>query len=77
MSYQEIYAKNNARAAERFELVCERIREAAGAPEVQADYADYFQRTAEFLLLTVKILRMQQEGALENRSIEDCEALKQ
>lgn len=77
MSYQEIYAKNNARAAERFELVCERIREAAGAPEVQAEYADYFQRTAEFLLLTVKVLRMQQEGALENRSMEDCEALNQ
>ncbi len=77
MSYQEIYAKENARAKERFALVCERIHEAAQAPETEACYADYFQKTAEFLLLTVRVLEMQQEGALSGRSMEECEALNQ
>lgn len=77
MSYQEIYAKENARAAERFALVLGRIREAAQRPETQECYAEYFQKTAEFILLTASVLKLQQEGALQNRSMEECEALNQ
>lgn len=77
MSYQEIYAKDNARARERLELVCARIREAAQGPETQERYADYFQKTAEFILLTAEVLKMQQEGALWNRSMEECETWNQ
>ncbi|MDE7312346.1 MAG: aminopeptidase [Eubacterium sp.] len=75
MSYRDIYAAGHALAAERFALVCERIREAAQAPETQEQFADYFKRTAAFILLTVDVFKMQQEGALEHRSIEECEAL--
>lgn len=75
MSYREIYQKDNELAEERFELVCERIRQAAECPETQETYADYFQKTAEFILLTAEVLKLQCQGALEHRTIEECEDL--
>jgi len=75
MSYREIYQKDNEQAAERFALVRERIRQAAEHPETQERYADYFQRTAEFILLTAEVFDMQQKGALEHRTMAECEEL--
>lgn len=75
MGYQEIYRDENTNAAERFALVKERIGEAAVKPETEERFAEYFQRTAEFILLTVQVLQMEQEGALEHRSMEACEEL--
>lgn len=75
MSYREIYQKDNELAEERFELVCERIRQAAECPETQETYADYFQKTAEFILLTAEVLKLQCQGALEHRTMEECEDL--
>lgn len=75
MSYREIYQKDNELAGERFELVCERIRQAAECPETQEQYADYFQKTAEFILLTAEVLKLQRKGALEHRTMAECEEL--
>lgn len=75
MSYREIYQKDNELAKERFELVCERIRQAAEHPETQEQYAGYFQRTAEFILLTAEVLKLQRRGALEHRTMTECEEL--
>lgn len=75
MGYREIYQEGNENAKERFGLVCERIRQAAKQPETQERYADYFQRTAEFILLTTDVLKMEQDGALEHRTMPECEEL--
>ncbi len=77
MSYRDIYQEDNALAQERFALVCERIREAAREPETQEAFADFFQRTAAFILLTAEVWKMQQEGMLKRRSLEECEQLNE
>ena len=76
-SYKEIYREENENAAERYALVTERIRQIAAGQEAELDarYRDYFQRTAQFLLLTDEVLDMQQAGALENRPLKACEQL--
>lgn len=75
MSYREIYEKDNKLAEERFGLVCERIRQAAERPETQEQYADYFQKTAEFILLAAEVLELERKGALEHRTMAECEEL--
>lgn len=77
MSYREIYLEENENAKERYELVYERICEIARKPETEERFADYFKRTADFILLTAKVLQMQQSGALEHRSLAECEGLNQ
>lgn len=72
MGYQEIYKEDNEYAAERFGLVKERISQAAGQPETKEPFADYFKKTAQFILLTAKVLKMYQDGALEHRSMDEC-----
>ncbi len=62
-------------AAERYELVTGRIREAAQEPETEDCYKDYFQKTAKFILLTMEVLQMQQQGALKHRKLAACEDL--
>ncbi len=75
MSYRKVYEMENEQAAQRYELVLERIRQAAAQPETKERYADYFQRTAKFILLTTDVLDMQQKGELDHRSMEECEQL--
>ena len=75
MSYREIYKEDNEKAAERYGLVLTRIREAAKQPETEERFADYFKRTAQFVLLCAEVLEMQQKGELKQRSIDECEKL--
>lgn len=75
MGYRDIYKEGNESATERMELVRERIRQAADSPEVREPYADYFKRTAGFILLTLEVLDMEQAGALEHRTLGQCEEL--
>ena len=75
MSYREIYKEDNEKAAERYGLVLTRIREAAKQPETEERFADYFKRTAQFVLLCAEVLEMQQKGELKQRSIDECEQL--
>ncbi len=73
--YQKVYESANEQAAERYALVLERIREAAHGPETKERFADYFQKTASFILLTADVLEMERGGMLEQRSLEECEQL--
>lgn len=77
MKYIEIYKEANEHVAERFELASGRIREIAGnagkAAEIETCYGNYFGKTANFILLTLEVLRMNQRGELGRRSLEECE----
>ena len=54
---------------ERYQLSCERIKEIATTQEVAENYKDFFQRTADFILMVV--------NACDNRSkIVGLEALR-
>uniref|UniRef100_N2A621 Leucyl aminopeptidase n=1 Tax=Eubacterium plexicaudatum ASF492 TaxID=1235802 RepID=N2A621_9FIRM len=75
MSYRKVYEIENEQAKERYELVLERVRQAANQPETQERFADYFERTARFILLTANVLELEQKGMLEHRSMEECERL--
>ncbi len=75
MSYREIYQIENEKAKERYNLVLERIRQAAAKPETQERFTDYFQRTAQFILLSADVLDMEGKGELEHRSLTECEQL--
>lgn len=78
MKDTNIYCEDNGLLEERFTLVTDRLRQAAAQPETEEPYRDYFQKTAEFLLLTVDVLRMCREGKLDQpRSLEECGALNQ
>lgn len=75
MSYQDVYREENEAAKERFALVMERISQISGQPETDGNTADYFKRTAAYILLTGQVLKLQQDGMIVGRSLEECEDL--
>ena len=75
MSYQDVYREENEAAKERFALVMERISQISGQPETDGNTADYFKRTAAYILLTGQALKLQQDGMIVGRSLEECEDL--
>lgn len=56
---------------ERYELSCERIEEIVRTQEVFDKYKDYFEKTAQFLLLMRDTRKRLQEGFLQKASIEE------
>ena len=73
MSYQDIYREKNEEVAERCELVMNRIaeiekEEAAGEP-----YVSYFKKVSRFILLNREILKKEESGELDHRSLAECE----
>ncbi len=73
MGYQDIYQESNILAEERLALVMERIAEISRETEVAEQFDDYFKKTAELLLLLFALLEKKSNGALEQRSMEECE----
>ena len=55
---------------ERYELSCERIEEIARIQEVCDRYKDYFEKTAQFLLLMRDTRKRLQDGFLQKAPIE-------
>ena len=49
MGYQECYKETNELAAERYELVAERIAEIAEAAQAPEPFAEYFRTNAGYL----------------------------
>lgn len=49
MGYQECYKETNELAAERYELVAERIVEIAEAAQAPEPFAEYFRTNAAYL----------------------------
>ncbi len=68
----EFWKEADEQVAERYELVVERIAEIAKNAEVPAEYKDYFQKTAAFMLSVTEILEKKESGALANRTLEEC-----
>ena len=56
---------------ERYELSCERIEEIARIQEVCDRYKDYFEKTAQFLLLMRDTRKRLQDGFLQKAPIEE------
>ena len=74
MGYKDIRKESNEQAAERLELVLGRIEEISKEANVLPVYADYFKKTAEYVLLLASILKKEENGVLFNRSMEECVA---
>lgn len=75
MSYRDLYKEENENAKERFLLVAERISQISALQETDGNFADYFKRTADFILLTKQVLDMQRDGSILRRTLEECEEL--
>ena len=72
MQYEELYRESNELAAERLELVLERIAEIAKETDVPEQFDSYFKKTAEYLLLLAEMLEKKESGRLAERSMEEC-----
>lgn len=75
MGYKELYKESNEAAAERFDLVLERITEISKKAEVAETYADYFEKEAAFLLSVADIVKLEAEVKLSLAG--DCLSLEE
>ena len=73
MGYRDIYKESNEMAAERFELVMERIEKIAEQTDVPEVFDDYFKKTAQFLLQLRDITKKAEADILKNASLAECE----
>lgn len=73
MGYRELYQESNEQAAERFELVMERIAQIAEQTDVPEVYDDYFKRTAAFLLQLKEIVTEKENASTETKTMEALE----
>lgn len=73
MGYQECYKETNELAAERYELVAERIVEIAEAAQAPEPFAEYFRTNAAYLQSLRALYEKGKSGSLAARSMEECE----
>lgn len=73
MGYRELYQESNEQAAERFELVMERIAQIAEQTDVPDVYDDYFKKTAAFLLQLKEIITEKENASTETKTMEALE----
>lgn len=73
MGYRELYQESNEQAAERFELVMERIAQIAEQTDVPEVYDDYFKKTAAFLLQLKEIVTEKENASTETKTMEALE----
>ena len=73
MGYRELYQESNEKAAERFELVMERIAQIAEQTDVPEVYDDYFKKTAAFLLQLKEIVTEKENASTETKTMEALE----
>ncbi len=77
MGYQELFKESNEEVLERFELAWGRIAEIGEEKTVPEVYRDYFQKTAQFLYLSGRILSQAETGELSERTLKECEELNE
>ena len=56
--YLELIKESNEELMERYEVVTERVAEIAADAKETGTYADYFERTAQYLMLLNKIVKL-------------------
>ena len=57
MKYLELIKESNEELQERYELVAQRVAEIASDANDAGKYADYFEKTAQYLVLLDKIVK--------------------
>jgi leucyl aminopeptidase (aminopeptidase T) len=77
MEYQDRFIEENEEVKERLELVIERIREIAVETVLEDKYQAYFSKMAGFILETYQVLEQEESGALDHRSMEECQEMNQ
>ncbi|MGN0335243.1 MAG: aminopeptidase [Lachnospiraceae bacterium] len=77
MKYLEIYREENEAASERFELSMERIRELASESSDAGAFADYFRKTAAFIVMMEDVLCKTQSGWMNSASETELKLLNQ
>ncbi len=73
MGYREYYAQANEEAAERYDLVMERIYMLREEHTVPEKYWHYFRRIADLFVLVDETLKKEALGELDRRDIFECE----
>ena len=64
MKYLELIQENNEELQERYELVAERVAELAQDASDAKKYADYFEKTAQYLVLLNTIIEDAKNGKI-------------
>lgn len=72
MSYKEIYCEGNEQAEERFALMEERVAQICSKAETAEPFADYFEKTAAFLLELGALYERWAAGTLAEEPLEAC-----
>lgn len=72
MKYWDLWKEENEMMEERHALALERIRLIGGEETVAAPYADFFKKTAEFILWMDEISEEQKRGVLEAMTLSEC-----
>lgn len=75
MSYREEYQQANEEVQERYELVIDRIRELRSEHNVEEKYWPYFRRLADIFMMVDQTLKKEEAGALDHRSLSECEEM--
>lgn len=75
MKYWELFKEENEAVRERHELACERIRQMEAEETAAEPFCRYFKKTAAFILRTEEVYKMQEEGALDTKSLAELEQL--
>ncbi|MDD7176679.1 MAG: aminopeptidase [Lachnospiraceae bacterium] len=75
MSYREEYQQANEEVQERYELVMDRIRELRSEHNVEEKYWPYFRRLADIFMMVDQTLKKEEAGALDHRSLSECEEM--
>ena len=73
MKYQSLFTEANEAAAERYELVIERLEGILQENTVAEEYKAYFREATEFLLYLNSLSELQQEGTLFDADREEWE----
>ena len=64
MKYLELIKESNEELQERYELVTERVKELANDASEAKKYADYFEKTAQYLVLLNTIVELANKGEI-------------
>ncbi len=75
MDYRERFAEENESVRERMELISDRILQIEHKPEVAEIYADYFKKTAGFLINLKDTFQLVKSGEIENMPFEKLQSV--
>lgn len=62
---------------ERYELVCDRLKEIEKQPEVMEQYQDYFKKVAAFQVFMTECYKKIEQGFMENASMDEIKCMNQ